>query len=102
MVKRPPSYMPISETQELSQKIEFDSVSMCGEHPSEFDDVDAFQDEFINVVMPLIESGPDGGQSFRGCSISNVHILYVIRASVKSRKIATRFLRKKNHGQPTI
>lgn len=93
MVKRPPSYMPISETQELSQKIEFDSASVCGEHPSEFDDVDAFQDEFINVVMPLIESGPDGSQSFRGCLISSVHILHVIRTSVKSRKFATRFLR---------
>ena len=52
--------MPVSETQELLQKIQFDPASMCGEHPSEFDDVDAFQDEFINVVMPLIESGPDG------------------------------------------
>ena len=67
MVKRPPSYMPISETQKLSQKIEFDSDSVSGEQLSDVDEADAFQSEFINIMMPLIESGPNGSQSFRGC-----------------------------------
>jgi hypothetical protein len=70
MVKRPPSCM--SKTQELSQKIDFDSASITGENSPEFDDVDDFQDEFINIVMPLIKNGPDDSQSFRGC-YNNVH-----------------------------
>ncbi|CAB4005122.1 PDZ domain-containing 8-like, partial [Paramuricea clavata] len=77
MVKRPPSYMPMSKTQELSQKIEFDSASITGENSPEFDDVDDFQDEFINIVMPLIKNGPDDSQSFRGKSddtISNLNL----------------------------
>lgn len=72
MVKRPPSCMPMSKTQELSQKIDFDSASITGENSPEFDDVDDFQDEFINIVMPLIKNGPDDSQSFRGC-YNNVH-----------------------------
>lgn len=72
MVKRPPSYMPVSKTQELSQKIEFDSASLVSENFPELDDVDTLGEEFINIMMPLIQSGPDDSQSFKGRY--NIHL----------------------------
>ena len=67
MVKRPPSHMSVSKSKELSQKIDFDLASVSGENATEFNEVDNFQDEFINIVMPLIKNGPDDSQSVRGC-----------------------------------
>ncbi len=61
--------MPFSKAKERSQKIDFDSASVSGENSSEFIDGDDFQDEFINIVMPLIKNGPDDSKSFRGCYV---------------------------------
>ena len=57
--------MPISKTKELSKKIEFEPA-VVGANSSESDDVtDNLQDEFINIVRPLIEDGEDDSESFR-------------------------------------
>lgn len=66
MVKRPPSCIPIVKTRELSRKIEVGAASLAGENISEIDYVDAFQKELINIVMPLIQNGPDDNHSFNG------------------------------------
>ncbi|XP_028405237.1 PDZ domain-containing protein 8-like [Dendronephthya gigantea] len=67
MVKRPPSYMPITKTRELSRNIDVGTASLTEENASsEIDDADAFQDELINIVMPLIQNGPDDNNSFNG------------------------------------
>ena len=81
MVKRPPSYMPVSKTKELSQRIDLDSAYYSGENMSEFNDVDNFQDEFINIVMPLIKNGPDDSESFRGCHNVMIKSYQVLRTA---------------------
>lgn len=65
LVKRPPSYMPITKTKELSKKIDIGTPLLEG-NGEDCDEADAMNDEFINIVMPLIQMGSDQSESTKG------------------------------------
>ena len=64
VVKRPPSYMPLTEAKELSRKIDAGVPIDTHDGPG-YDNSDetCIDEEFIDIVMPLINMSPDKSKS---------------------------------------
>lgn len=65
VVKRPPSYMPISKTKELSQKIEI-GAPLSEMSAANYDDEGSSDDEFIDIVKPLIQMSSSQHEASKG------------------------------------
>ena len=98
--------MPITKTKELSQKIDTGPPS-ADVNGADYDDVDSFDDEFINIVMPLIQMSSDQSEPFKGnqqllllffSSPSNLigTIVRILEKIAKSISIFCRLSEKKN------